>query len=164
MRPHWILIPVLLALFISFPVRAGTEVMEIDPLADKDLYHFKQEGEDAEWKLDDKTDDVYTLIVHDKAASETSLLFTKRTFKHGFRLSMEVKGGSKYKGLSFFIVPPQGDRIEVPFSKRWMAKKGWHDFVVTVEKGKASLKLGDEEGDEVEVPEGIPLTFAITLD
>jgi hypothetical protein len=159
---RFVALGLLLALLFARGVGAGTEVMEIDPLADKDLYSFKVEGP-GEWKLDDTTDDVHTLIVCDKSKEDTGLRFIKRTFKNGFRFTMDVTGGSKYKGLEFWIVPPEGDRIQVPFSKRWIARKGWHEFVVTLEKGTAYAQVDDEKGDPIDVPEGPEYTFAIVL-
>ena len=139
----------MVSLFVGL-ADAGTEVMEIDPLADKDLYHFKKEGP-GKWAIDDSSDDVDTLIVCPKAKEGTGLLFIKRKFKNGFRFTMDVTGGSKYKGLEFYLVPPEGDRIKVPSSKRWLAKKGWHRFRATLEKGSIRVRIDDEKDVKIVV-------------
>jgi len=87
-------IGLLAAFLFATTAGAGTEVMEIDPLSDKDLYHFKKEGP-GKWTIDDTSDDVHTLIVCPKSKEDTGLLFIKRKFKNGFRFTMDVTGGSK---------------------------------------------------------------------
>ena len=156
------LLPILLLCLVLAPVSAqDTEVLEINPLAEKDLSGFKREGE-AEWKIDDVSDDVYTLIVCSRPKSDTSLLFRGRTFKSGFRLIIEVMGGSKNKNLEAFIVPVDGERVQVPFSKRWLGKKGWHKLILTFEDGKAWVKVDDEKGDKIDIGQQ-EVTFALKL-
>ncbi len=155
-------IGLLAAFLFAGTAGAGTEVMEIDPLADKDLYHFKKEGP-GKWTIDDTSDDIHTLIVCPKSKADTGLLFIKRRFTNGFRFTMDVTGGSRYKGLEFYLVPPEGDRILVPFKKRGLAKKGWHRFMFTLEKGRAQVRIDDDKGESVQVEEGPEYTFAIKL-
>ena len=104
MRLSMLCLGSVLFLLSAAPAGAGTEVFDIDPIADKDLYHFTQEGEKG-WKLDDKSHDIDTWIVHEKTRDPSALVFVRRTFKHGFRVSMDVWGGSRAKGLEFYIVP-----------------------------------------------------------
>ena len=163
-RPRFLsALALLLALAIAPALAEDFETLELNPLAEKDLSSFKVEG-DGVWKIDNETDLIYALIVCPKAPDDTSLLFIGKTFKAGFQLRLEVMGGSRNKGLDLLIVPPEGDRIPVPFSRRWLSKSDWHDVVLTVEDGKATVEVDDEKGEAVEVPKGVPLTFAMKLD
>ncbi|MHC4472163.1 MAG: LamG domain-containing protein [Planctomycetota bacterium] len=143
-------------------LHADTEVMDLDPLSEKDLSHFKIEGAGG-WAIDDVTDDVDTLLVCPRAKGDTSLVFVKRSFKQGFLVSMRVTGGTTYKKLGVYVVPEEGDWILVPMGKRMLARKGWQKFSLKVEKGEATVKVGDEWGESVTVPDGDPLRFAFKL-
>lgn len=156
------LIAVIAAAFVTGPAFAEFEVREIDPLSEKDLSAFKIEGEGG-WKLDDKTDLVHTFVVCPKTKVDTSIVFRARKFADGFQVKWEMQGGSRQKGLKFYIVPAKGDRIEVPLSSRFLMKKNWHKVTVTVEDGKAYAKINKEKLEKVDVPTDQELTFAITV-
>lgn len=149
-------------LAVATPSRADYETRELDPLSEKDLSSFREEGAGG-WKVDNETDMLYTLIVCPKAEDETTLLYIGRQFKQGFQVRFEAMGGSRNKGLELFVVEPQGARVKVPFKPRWLGRSDWHEIVLTVEDSKAKVQVDDETGEEVEVPKGKPLTFALRL-
>ena len=159
MRTIQVLSLIPLSLLLAGAVYGDEEVMDLDPLSEKDLSHFKIEGE-GEWAIDDKSDDIDTLIVCPRAKQDTSLLFVKRKFKNGFLVSMRMNCGPRNKGLEVYVVPNEGDRISIPLPKRTMSRKGWQKFMLKVEDGEASAKVGDEWGDTVEVPKEEEVTFA----
>lgn len=150
----------LLALLVAAPVRAGQEVFEIEPLKDGDLNHFEAKGE---WKLDTKMDDLFTVLLHERAKEDATLRYRMRDFQFGFRVSMLVQGGSKYKNLECFLVPEGGEWIPVPFSSRHLSKSDWHEFALTWEGGRAYVTVDDEKGDPVPAPEDRRYTFAFKL-
>ena len=162
MRTIQLLLLLPLSLLLTGAVYGEEEVMDLNPLSEKDLSYFKIEGEGA-WEIDDKTDDIDTLIVSPRAKQDSSLLFVKRKFKHGFLVSMRMSCGSRNKGLEVYVVPNEGDRISVPLPKRTLSRKGWQKFMLKVEDGDASAKIGDEWGDSVEVPKDEEVTFAFKL-
>ncbi len=154
------LIALLVLVGPSGPAGAGTEVLSVDPLADKDLNHFEKVGA---WSLDDQSDDVHTLIVCARGKEPQSLKYRMRTFKQGFRAAMEVRGGSKAKGIELYVVPEQGEWINVPFSLKPFFKEGWHDLILTVENAQAWVKAGTVDNAKIAVPADQGLTFAIKI-
>lgn len=152
----------LVLLTLAAPSRADYETRELDPLSEKDLSSFREEGAGG-WTIDNESDMLYTLIVCPKAEDETTLLYIGRTFKQGFQVRFEAMGGSRNKGLELFVVEPQGKRVKLPYKPRWLGRSDWHEIVLTVEDGKAKVGIDDETGEEVEVPKGKALTFAFRL-